>query len=68
MFGYPAAFAGPMREYVVVPPELPSDSDAIRLWTARALDYGASLPEKKKKSAARKRGSPERKKAPSRRQ
>ena len=56
----------PMREYVVVPPALLSDSDAIRLWTARALDYGASLPDKKKKPAARKGGTPGKKKAPRR--
>ncbi len=53
----------PMREYVVVPPALLSDSDAIRLWAARALDYGASLPGKKKKPTARKGGTPGRKKA-----
>jgi len=57
----------PMREYVVVPPALLSDSDAIQLWTARALDYVASLPDKKKKPATRKGGTPGRKKATRRR-
>ena len=55
----------PMREYVVVPPALLSDLEAIRSWAARALEYGASLPDKKKKPAAKKGDTAAKKKAPS---
>ena len=42
----------PMREYVVVPPELLGDSKGLSSWVAKALAYGRELPPKdaKKKS------------------
>lgn len=36
----------PMREYVVVPPDLVDDDGGIRPWLARSLAYAASLPKK----------------------
>jgi TfoX/Sxy family transcriptional regulator of competence genes len=44
----------PMREYVVVPPEILGDSKDLSSWVAKALAYGRGLPPKaakeKKKS------------------
>ena len=36
----------PMREYVVVPPEMVAATSALSPWLEKALVYAASLPEK----------------------
>jgi TfoX/Sxy family transcriptional regulator of competence genes len=39
----------PMREYVVVPHRVVESPSTLRAWLAKAQDYAASLPPKKKK-------------------
>ena len=39
----------PMKEYVVLPPGMLEDEDAVKSWMRRALEYARSLPAKKKK-------------------
>ena len=39
----------PMREYVVLPPQIVEDRDAVRCWLAKGLAFAASLPPKVKK-------------------
>jgi TfoX-like protein len=46
----------PMREYVVLPPDLLDDAGQLNRWLSRAATYASSLPPKK--SAARKAASP----------
>ncbi len=36
----------PMREYVVVPGDWRTESELVRAWGSRALDYVTSLPPK----------------------
>jgi TfoX/Sxy family transcriptional regulator of competence genes len=43
----------PMREYVVIPPRIRDDRDAVGVWLRRALAYTASLPPKAKKPRQR---------------
>lgn len=38
----------PMREYLVLPPEIAGDADAAEPWVRRALAYVEQLPPKKK--------------------
>jgi TfoX/Sxy family transcriptional regulator of competence genes len=46
----------PMREYVVVPPQLLEDRTALATWIARSLDYAAALaPKGGAKKSTRKR-------------
>ena len=44
----------PMREYVVMPPAIVRDRDAVRGWLAQGLAFAASLPPKEKKPRRRK--------------
>ena len=37
----------PMREYVVLPPDVLDDAGALRSWLSRAAAYAAALPPKK---------------------
>ena len=39
----------PMREYVVIPPQIVADREAVRFWLAKGLAFTASLPPKVKK-------------------
>jgi TfoX/Sxy family transcriptional regulator of competence genes len=39
----------PMREYVVIPPQIVEDREAVRSWLAKGLAFTASLPPKVKK-------------------
>ena len=39
----------PMREYVVIPPQIAADREAVRSWLAKGLAFTASLPPKVKK-------------------
>jgi TfoX/Sxy family transcriptional regulator of competence genes len=39
----------PMREYVVIPPQIAEDREAVRAWLAKGLAFTASLPPKVKK-------------------
>jgi TfoX/Sxy family transcriptional regulator of competence genes len=39
----------PMREYVVIPPQIVEDREAVRFWLAKGLAFTASLPPKVKK-------------------
>jgi TfoX/Sxy family transcriptional regulator of competence genes len=39
----------PMREYVVIPPQIVADREAVRSWLAKGLAFTASLPPKVKK-------------------
>jgi TfoX/Sxy family transcriptional regulator of competence genes len=39
----------PMREYVVVPPQIVADREAVRSWLGKGLAFTASLPPKMKK-------------------
>lgn len=39
----------PMREYVVLPPEVRESPSALRAWVARAHAYARTLAQKKKK-------------------
>ena len=39
----------PMREYVVIPPPIVEDREAVRAWLAKGLAFTASLPPKVKK-------------------
>jgi TfoX/Sxy family transcriptional regulator of competence genes len=39
----------PMREYVVIPPQIVEDREAARSWLAKGLAFTASLPPKVKK-------------------
>jgi TfoX/Sxy family transcriptional regulator of competence genes len=39
----------PMREYVIVPPEVVADQAELRGWLEKALAYGLELPPKEKK-------------------
>jgi TfoX/Sxy family transcriptional regulator of competence genes len=57
----------PMREYVVVPEAMLSNSSALRVWTGRSLEYAASLPSKKAKSPAKKVKAPPARKSARRR-
>lgn len=43
----------PMREYVVVPPELATDRATLQEWVAKGYRYAASLPPKEKKPRKR---------------
>jgi len=43
----------PMREYVVVPPELAADRSALHEWVAKGYRYASSLPPKEKKPRKR---------------
>jgi TfoX/Sxy family transcriptional regulator of competence genes len=43
----------PMREYVVVPPELADESGPLREWVAKGYRYASSLPPKEKKPRKR---------------
>jgi hypothetical protein len=38
----------PMKEYVVLPPELAEDEREAARWAQRAADYAAALPAKNK--------------------
>jgi TfoX/Sxy family transcriptional regulator of competence genes len=40
----------PMSEYVVVPPAVLADTEALEGWVASALDFGISLPAKQPKA------------------
>ncbi len=40
----------PMREYVVLPPAMVEDEEAVKEWMRRALAYARSLPKKPKKA------------------
>jgi TfoX/Sxy family transcriptional regulator of competence genes len=42
----------PMKEYVVVPPSVLENQNALRDWVARSFSYGVSLPPKETKSDA----------------
>ena len=42
----------PMKEYVVVPPSVLENQNALRDWVARSFAYGVSLPPKPAKSGA----------------
>ena len=53
----------PLREYVMVPEAMLPDSSALRVWAGRSLEYAASLPSKKARSAAKKVKAPARKSA-----
>ena len=44
----------PMREYVVVPPELVDDRGALQDWVRKAYGYTTSLPPKEKKPRRKK--------------
>ena len=44
----------PMREYVVLPPEIVDNQAELRGWLERALAYGLELPPKEKKPAREK--------------
>ena len=37
----------PMKQYVVLPPAMLEDEEAIKSWMTRALEYAQSLPPKK---------------------
>jgi TfoX-like protein len=39
----------PMREYLVLPPDMAADSAAVEPWLGRALAYVQELPPKKKR-------------------
>ena len=39
----------PMREYVVIPPQIVEDREAVGSWLAKGLAFAASLPPKVKK-------------------
>ena len=41
----------PMTGFTLMPPSVVDDDDAIHAWVGRAVDYGATLPEKAAKSA-----------------
>jgi TfoX/Sxy family transcriptional regulator of competence genes len=41
----------PMKEYVVVPPSVLENQNALRDWVARSLAYGGSLPAKEEEVA-----------------
>jgi len=43
----------PMREYVVMPPALLDDAEALRQWLSRAVAYASALPPKKKRATAK---------------
>jgi TfoX/Sxy family transcriptional regulator of competence genes len=43
----------PMREYVVVPPELVGDRGALQEWVLKGYRYASSLPPKEKKPRKR---------------
>ena len=45
----------PMKEYVVLPPSMLEDEEAVKTWMRRGLEYARSLPAKKKKPSARRR-------------
>src|SRR5207237_670878 len=45
----------PMKEYAVVPRAMLDDEKELRLWLRRAADHARTLPEKKKKPAAKKK-------------
>lgn len=51
----------PMREYVVVPPALLDDAEALRKWLSRAAVYASALPPRKKRATAKR--SPAKKRA-----
>lgn len=53
----------PMREYVVVPPDLLDDDAAMRGWMARAVAYAQTLPPKAKAVTAAKKPGPKKKPA-----
>lgn len=40
----------PMRQYIVVPEAIVADRRKLKTWVGRALEHGASLPPKSKKS------------------
>ncbi len=37
----------PMKEYVVLPPSMLEDEEAVKSWMRRGLDYARTLPPKK---------------------
>ena len=43
----------PMREYVVVPPTLITDSKKLTPWVSKALEYGTTLKPKEKGAKAK---------------
>jgi TfoX/Sxy family transcriptional regulator of competence genes len=43
----------PMREYVVLPPEIVADKRKVGVWLKRAIGYVGTLPAKKPKKAKR---------------
>ena len=43
----------PMKEYVVLPPQVLKSRPKLRTWVAKAFDYGQSLPPKAKKAKAK---------------
>jgi hypothetical protein len=38
-----------MREYMIIPPELYNDSEALGIWIKRSMDHVMSMPAKVKK-------------------
>jgi TfoX/Sxy family transcriptional regulator of competence genes len=50
----------PMREYVVLPEVLLSDSAALNEWLERSFSWASGLPPKETKAAKTKRSDPER--------
>ena len=47
----------PMREYVVLPPSMLEDEEAVKSWMRLGLDYARALPEKDKKQTGKKKPS-----------
>ena len=43
----------PMKEYVVLPPAMLEDEEAVKGWMSRGLAYARTLPGKKPKAKAR---------------
>ncbi len=55
----------PMREYVVLPPQMAMDAEAARSWARRAFDATAKLPPKQAKKASAKKAAGAKKPKPS---
>jgi TfoX/Sxy family transcriptional regulator of competence genes len=54
-----APMAGrPMKEYVVLPPSMLEDEEAVKGWLGRGLGYAQSLPPKRPKAAKSKAAKP----------